>query len=369
MLKQKCFCTPRLLAVVAVTAALLSGCQTHTAKTTTVPIVTTATAAKLPSSVMEKVLGEGLYEMVLFPSINRLYVASAQSFKQDNGGVLYKVDPETLTVVGTTHTDLKNFGMVSQPGKDFFYTTNSVDGTVSKIDVTSGKVLQRLTLSKKNDKGEIDGAREMLWVGNELYIGAVANPGYISVVDTQSFRLKTRITHAGKWVTGLLYSPSTQRIYAGNGSGEIMVINPKTHHIEQRWTSGESKPNLFLNFAEDPHTHRLFVTDNSEGKATYVFDEQTGKVIKKIPGDSLSIKFNAQRNELYISQRESRQVLSLDTTTYAVKQRWHFAGSPNSLLLTDDGKTLYVTVKQDFNSDFSSKGPDSLVRIRLETNK
>lgn len=348
---------------IAVSLTVLTACQSHpTAKVPPAPVVKPAAVAAQP---LEKALGDGLYEMAYFPTQQALYVASAQSFKQDNGGVLYKVNPTTLAITGVTHTDLKNFGTASKPGDAFFYTTNSLDGTLSKVEVSTGKVVQRLQLSKKNSKGEIDGAREILWHGDELYIGAVANPGYISVVDTRTFKLKTRITNAGKWVTGLHYSPVTQRIYAANGGGEILVINPRNHRIEQRWTSGESKTNLFLNFAEDPATGRLFVTDNSQGKATYVFDEHTGKVIKRIPGDSLAIKFNPKRNELYITQRESKQVLRLDATSYAVKQHWSFTGSPNSLLLTDDGKTLYVTVKQDFNKDSSTKGPDSVVRIEL----
>ncbi|MGP2836015.1 YncE family protein, partial [Serratia nevei] len=72
-----------------------------------------------------------------------------------------------------------------------------------------------------------------------------------------------------------------------------------------------------------------------------------------------------RRNEIYISQRESGNVLSLDATTYAVKQRWALPPNPNSLLLSADGQTLFVTVKQPFNKDHSTQGPDSVVRIAL----
>ncbi|MDO2033976.1 hypothetical protein Q2400_26285, partial [Escherichia coli] len=61
----------------------------------------------------------------------------------------------------------------------------------------------------------------------------------------------------------------------------------------------------------------------------------------------------------------SRKVLQLDAGSYAVKNSWTFTRHPNSLLVTPDGKTLYVTVKQDFNDDNTTKGPDSVVRISL----
>ena len=88
-------------------------------------------------------------------------------------------------------------------------------------------------------------------------------------------------------------------------------------------------------------------------------------MIKRIDGDTLGIKFDAKRNEIFISQRESKKVLRLDATSYAVKQSWDFSTHPNSLLLSDDGNTLYVTLKQDFNKDNSTKGPDSVARITL----
>ena len=100
--------------------------------------------------------------------------------------------------------------------------------------------------------------------------------------------LKARIENAGKWVTGIIYSPLTDRLYAANGGGEILVINPETYKIEQRWTPGDKKAYLFLNMAEDPATGRLFVTDDSKAKTTLVFDERSGKVIKRLKGDALS---------------------------------------------------------------------------------
>lgn len=97
-----------------------------------------------------------------------------------------------------------------------------------------------------------------------------------------------------------------------------------------------------------------------------MLDIHTGKLIKQLDvGDSLSVKFNPKRNELYISQRESGKLLSLNATDYSVKKSWDLPPNPNSLLLSADGQTLYVTVKQKFNKDHSTDAPDSVVRIDL----
>ncbi|NEG57672.1 YncE family protein [Pantoea agglomerans] len=357
--------SPRKAAVaMAVAAAFsLTACQAPAKKAD-------APAAEAPkpvnTPVTQRALGDGLYEMAYSPASKALFVASAQAFKDVNGGMIYRLDPATLTTKGETHTDMKNFGTAIDENGQVFYTTNSLDGAISKVDAQSGKVLQRLVFPGKISKeGYPAGAREVLWHGNELYVGRVAEPGYISVVDTRTFKLKTEIKNAGKWVTGIIYSPLTERIYAANGSGEILVINPRSHKIEKRWTAGDGKEYLFLNMAEDPATGRLFVTDDSKGKTTLIFDERTGKVIKRIEGDAMGIKFNAKRNELYISQRESKKVLQLDATTYAVKNSWSFDKNPNSLLIGPDNNTLYVTLKAEFNKDSSTKGTDEIARIAL----
>ena len=129
-----------------------------------------AVALKTAASVTQHELGDGLYEMALFSGEKSLFVASAQSFKDVNGGVIYRLDPTTLAVTGTTHTDLKNFGTAVDDDGKTFYVTNSLDGGVSKVDAKSGKVLQRLMLDGKDKDGDPAGAREVLFHDGVLFI-------------------------------------------------------------------------------------------------------------------------------------------------------------------------------------------------------
>lgn len=309
---------------------------------------------------------EGLYEMALSPKGDALYVASAEGFKDVQGGAVYKLDPKTLKTIGLSYTDLKNFAVQITPDGATLFVTNSLDGGISAIDTATGKVKKRLLFSERNEKGLPYGARQILLLNDTLYVGAVADPAQIWVVDANTLKLKARIKNTGKWMTGLHYSAQTGRLYAANGGGEILVINPRNNRVEQRWKPLGDKPALLLNIAEDSETGRLFVTDNSKAKTTLVLDIHSGKVIKQLDvGDSLAVLFNPKRNEIYISRRESGKVISLDGTSYAQKRQWDIPANPNSLLLSADGQTLFVTVKQPFNKDHSTKGPDSVVRLEL----
>ena len=357
--------TKKMSALALLVAASLSGCAAQKAATPA-PAPEKTVTAPAQTGVLKRDLADGLYEMVLNPKGDALFVASAEGFKDVQGGVIYKLDPATLKTLGRSHTDLKNFAMTISPDGQTLYVTNSLDGGISAISTADGKIQQRLMFTERNKEGFPFGAREIMLHDGTLYVGGVGDPGVIWVVDAKTLKLKKTIKNAGQWVTGLLWSEQTDRIYAANGGGEILVINPRSNKIEKRWKPLGDKPALLLNLAEDTATGRLFVTDNSKAKTTLVVNIRTGELIKQLEvGDSLAVKFNAKSNELYITQRESGKLLSLDATTFAVKHSWDLPPNPNSLLLSADGQTLFVTVKQPFNKDHSTNGPDSVVRISL----
>ena len=358
--------TKTLSTLALLIATTLTGCAAHH-DAAPVPAAQKTAPAAAQTGIIKRELADGLYEMALSPKGDALYVASAEGFKDVQGGVIYKLDPATLKSRGRSHTDLKNFALAISPDGQTLYVTNSLDGGISAISTADGKVKKRLMFTERNKEGYPFGAREILLHDGLLYVGGVGEPGVIWVVNADTLTLKKTIKNAGQWVTGLLWSEQTGRLYAANGGGEILVINPRNNRIEKRWKPLGDKPALLLNMAEDKATGRLFVTDNSKAKTTLVLDINTGALIRSLPvGDSLAVKFNAARHELYITQRESGKLLSLDATTLAVKRSWDLPPHPNSLLLSADGQTLYVTVKQPFNKDHSTNGPDSVVRIALQ---
>ncbi|MGV7091743.1 YncE family protein [Siccibacter turicensis] len=355
----------KISALALLVAVTLSGCTSHSAETAKPAAAPEKAPAAQDAALQQRELADGLYEMAIGPKGDALYVASTEGFKDVQGGMIYKLDPKTLKTTGATHTDLKNFGADLDPRSGILYVTNSLDGGVSAINTADGKVQARVMFKERNKEGFPYGARQVLLLDGMLYIGGVADPGVIWVVDAKTMKLKKTIQNAGKWVTGLHYSAQTKRLYVANGGGEVLVINPRTNRIEKRWKPLGEKDALLLNVAEDSATGRLFVT-GSKAKTTLVLDIHTGAVIKQLPtGDALGVKFNAKRNEIYLTQRDAGKVLSLDATSYAVKNSWSLPPHPNSLLLSADGNTLFVTVKQSFNKDHSTNGPDSIVRIDL----
>lgn len=356
------------LTALALTLAL-TGCATQqstVATTSTATDTTSSSQQQTQQNIIRRELSHGLYEMALNPAENTLYVASADKFKTIQGGMVLKLDASTLQTLGGTHTNMKDFGVQISADNKTLYVTNSTDGAISTIDTTDGKVKKTLIFSERDKKGRPAGPRQIVLHGNTLFVGGVADPGLIWQVDANTLKLKSSIKNAGKWVTGLHYSEQTQRLYAGNGDGELLVINPRNNRIEKRWKPLGAESMFIMNIAEDAKRGHLFITDNGKAKTTVVLDIHTGELLKQLDvGDSLGVVFNPRRDEVYISQRMSGKVLSIDAASYAIKKSWDLPTHPNSLLLSADGNILYVTVKEPLTKDHQPTKPDSVVRIDL----
>jgi DNA-binding beta-propeller fold protein YncE len=91
-----------------------------------------------------------------------------------------------------------------------------------------------------------------------------------------------------------------------------------------------------------------------------------GSVIEKIAApESLAVLFNPARNEAYVTHREAGKVSVIDAKPIKSPKRTIHLVYPNSLALSADGKTLYVTVKQKSTRQQEATQPDDVIRIAL----
>ncbi|MGS9121480.1 YncE family protein, partial [Salmonella enterica subsp. enterica serovar Infantis] len=76
---------------------------------------------------------------------------------------------------------------------------------------------------------------------------------------------------------------------------------------------------------------------------------------------SLAVLFNPTRNEAYVTHRQAGQVSVIDAKTYNVVKTFDTPTYPNSLALSADGKTLYVSVRQQSTRDPDAPQPDEVL--------
>ena len=188
----------------------------------------------------------------------------------------------------------------------------------------------------------------------------------IWVVDGATLKLKTTITGTGAMATGLAIDPQAKRLYTTNADGELLTIDSESNTIASRKKlQDDGKAHFYLNLSLDTAGHRAFITDSKQPEVLVV-DTRDGKVLEKIAApESLAVLFNPARNEAYVTHRKAGEVSVIDGKSYKVVKTFKTPTHPNSLALSEDGKTLYVSVKQASSREKEATAPDDVIRIAL----
>ncbi|UXY13260.1 YncE family protein [Kosakonia sp. ML.JS2a] len=319
---------------------------------------------------LRKAVGKGAYEMAFSQQENALWLATAQSRKTDKGGVVYRLDPATLAITQSIHSDLKPFGAAINTRTQTLWFGNTTDGSVTAVDAKTGDVKGRVVLDarKRSETVKPLSPRELAVdeTTNTVYITGVGKESAIWVVDGDTLKLKTTIKQTGTYSTGLAVDTAAKRLYTTNGDGELITVDTgKNSIIDRKKLQDDGKEHFYLNLSLDTSGHRAFVTD-SKAAEVLVVDTRKGKVLEKVAApESLAVLFNPARNEAYVTHREAGKVSVIDGKTYKVVKTFDTPTHPNSLALSADGKTLFVSVKQASSREKEATQPDDVIRIAL----
>lgn len=321
-------------------------------------------------TVDRKPVGKGAYEMAITGEPGALYVATSQSRKLDKGGVVYRLDPATLEITQAIHNNLKPFGMAVNHATGTLFLGNTTNSAVTAIDAKTGEVKQSLVLDPRKRSKEVRpfAPRELVVneATNTVYIGGLGESSVLWVVDGENLTLRTTIEGLGKFATGLAIDAKASRIYMTNADNELIVIDTAANKVLSRTKLDTTGEHFYLNLSLDTANHRAFITD-SKSPQLLVVDTQTSKVLKKIELPvSLAVLYNPQRNEVYVTHRETGKVSVIDAQSYKVLETIDTPTHPNSMALSADGQTLFVSVKQPGSRDKEPANPDDVVRISFK---
>lgn len=347
-------CSPRLRGSLLLGSLLFAGTfQVHAAE-----------------EMLRKAVGKGAYEMAVSQQENALWVATSQSRKTDKGGVVYRLDPVTLEVTQAIHNDLKPFGATIDNATQTLWFGNTVNSTVTAIDAKTSEVKGRLVLDDRKRSDTVKPLQPRQLVAddttNTVYITGIGKESVIWVVDGATLKLKDTITNTGTFSTGLALDAKAKRLYTTNADGELVTIDTATNKIlSRKKVQDDGKEHFYLNLSLDTAGQRAFVTDSKQPEVLVV-NLKDGSVMQKIAAPaSLAVLLNPARNEAYVTHREAGKVSVIDAKTYKVTRTYDTPVYPNSLALSADGKTLYVTVKQKSTRQQEATQPDDVIRIAL----
>ena len=333
-------------------------------------LVASSFSTQAAEEMLRKAVGKGAYEMAYSQQENALWIATSQSRKLDKGGVVYRLDPVTLEVTQAIHNDLKPFGATINNTTQTLWFGNTVNSAVSAIDAKTGEVKGRLVLDDRKRTEEVRPLQPRELVAddttNTVYISGIGKESVIWVVDGENIKLKTAIQNTGKMSTGLALDSKGKRLYTTNADGELITIDTTDNKIlSRKKLLDDGKEHFFINISLDTTNQRAFITD-SKAAEVLVVDTRNGNILAKVAApESLAVLFNPARNEAYVTHRQAGKVSVIDAKSYKVVKTFDTPTHPNSLALSADGKTLYVSVKQKSTKQQEATQPDDVIRIAL----
>ena len=333
-------------------------------------LVASSFSTQAAEEMLRKAVGKGAYEMAYSQQENALWLATSQSRKLDKGGVVYRLDPVTLEVTQAIHNDLKPFGATINNTTQTLWFGNTVNSAVTAIDAKTGEVKGRLVLDDRKRTEEVRPLqpRELVAddASNTVYISGIGKESVIWVVDGEKIKLKTAIQNTGKMSTGLALDSKGKRLYTTNADGELITIDTADNKIlSRKKLLDDGKEHFFINISLDTARQRAFITD-SKAAEVLVVDTRNGNILAKVAApESLAVLFNPARNEAYVTHRQAGKVSVIDAKSYKVVKTFDTPTHPNSLALSADGKTLYVSVKQKSTKQQEATQPDDVIRIAL----
>lgn len=333
-------------------------------------LVVSSFSTQAAEEMLRKAVGKGAYEMAYSQQENALWLATSQSRKLDKGGVVYRLDPVTLEVTQAIHNDLKPFGATINNTTQTLWFGNTVNSAVTAIDAKTGEVKGRLVLDDRKRTEEVRPLQPRELVAddatNTVYISGIGKESVIWVVDGGNIKLKTAIQNTGKMSTGLALDSEGKRLYTTNADGELITIDTADNKIlSRKKLLDDGKEHFFINISLDTARQRAFITD-SKAAEVLVVDTHNGNILAKVAApESLAVLFNPARNEAYVTHRQAGKVSVIDAKSYKVVKTFDTPTHPNSLALSADGKTLYVSVKQKSTKQQEATQPDDVIRIAL----
>ncbi|EFN5515600.1 YncE family protein [Escherichia coli] len=333
-------------------------------------LVASSFSTQAAEEMLRKAVGKGAYEMAYSQQENALWLATSQSRKLDKGGVVYRLDPVTLEVTQAIHNDLKPFGATINNTTQTLWFGNTVNSAVTAIDAKTGEVKGRLVLDDRKRTEEVRPLQPRELVADDatniVYISGIGKESVIWVVDGENIKLKTAIQNTGKMSTGLALDSKGKRLYTTNADGELITIDTADNKIlSRKKLLDDGKEHFFINISLDTARQRAFITD-SKAAEVLVVDTRNGNILAKVAApESLAVLFNPARNEAYVTHRQAGKVSVIDAKSYKVVKTFDTPTHPNSLALSADGKTLYVSVKQKSTKQQEATQPDDVIRIVL----
>ena len=353
--------------------------------------------------VTRQALAPALYEVAYSPSQDVVYVVSAGGFGPDApASKVLRLDPKTLDVKGEIPLSVNGFGLVLDDAAHRLYITDTRAGSLTVLDVASDTVVGTVALNEAPDavssqkpakasqaarsgktsragktakpagEDNKDGMykyREVVLdrTHNRLYLPGMSleagSDGVLKVVDAHTLKVQKVVPGLGFGTTGIALDETAGKLYVSNLVGQLFVVDTGTLAVTGKF---EVAADQLLNLAVDRAAGQVLAVDQGmarldekrqqdgiaytprgKGNQVVAIDPANGQVTRNIAVGTqpVALLLDAERNRLYVSNRDSGNVSIIDARTGHLLKSVDLQRHPNSLALNPKTGEVYVTIK------------------------
>lgn len=320
--------------------------------------------------------GTGLYELVFNAGDGKVYVAATGDWDRrtmtTQGASIQVIDPASLTVTRRLPLgDHPLFGLGLNSRSQILYGSNTVGGSVTALDLTSGQVLATIRDPSQPGAHVRDVAVDERT--NRVYVSVVGGfatgqgqdvpQSAVWVIDGNTNTLTDTIRDPVRTAVGLAIDPGANRLYVADmAQNQIAVIDLATHQPLAYYraydeTAVEIAPSPFTgrrengaqNIAVDTQGKRLFVTNPGSGTLT-VLDAGTGRILATVKTGAapLDVAWNAGAGQIYVTNRgngDDGTVTVLDGASYRIVAQLKTGTYPQTLSVDPASHAVFVSNK------------------------
>lgn len=332
----------------------------------------------------------GLYQIEFSQRLNALFVASTGGFGGSAvASKIVRLSAGSMQMEAEFTLPTKGFSLALDDAAGRLYVGNTLDSSVSILDIDAGAVLGTVqlaepTLSADGKPSYTHHVRELLIdpVAHRLYAPGVSmKDSALFIVDTERLIVEAVIPGLGYAATGIALDAQSQQLLVCNMQGQLLTIDPHARSITRTIETGGDQ---LLNLVLDPAEARIFVTDQGHellasmwardipnysqrgnGNQVLVLNANDGSELARLPTGAgpIDLLLAPGEQRLFVTNRGGRSITVFDTKTYALLETIALPGYPNSLAYDAGNRTLFATLKVDETAPAGS--PDSVVSIEF----
>lgn len=236
----------------------------------------------------------------------------------------------SFTAINNTTSPVKATITVTPQPSGYAYITNESEGTVSVINSTTKQLTKTITVGAGPTAVAVSPDNRYVYIVNNI-------SGSLSVIDVADNHVKATVDiGVASGPTFAVVSPDGKYIYVANERYGITVIDAVTNTVKTSIGTG-SHP---LEAAITPDGKTLYVT--AEPDALFIVETATNKVNSIIMDSPRGLLMSPDGKILYVSNLYGHSVSAINTSTNSVIKVIPVIENPLDMAISSDGTLLYV---------------------------